>query len=41
MPEGIDNPSGYARLADALSARKWSDAEVLDFAAGNWMRVFG
>lgn len=41
MPEGINNPGGYARLADAMSARNWTDAEVLDFAAGNWMRVFG
>ncbi len=41
MPQGINSPSGYTLLADALSARNWSDAEILDFAAGNWMRVFG
>jgi membrane dipeptidase len=41
LPEGIDAPRGYDRLAEALSTRGWSDDEVLDFASGNWMRVFG
>lgn len=41
MPAGIDTPSGYARIAEALSARNWTDAQVMDFCAGNWMRVFG
>ncbi len=41
MPEGIDRPRDYRRISDALSGRGWSDDEVLDFAAGNWMRMFG
>ena len=41
MPAGIDRPSGYGLLAEALAARNWSDADILGFAAGNWMRVFG
>ncbi len=40
MPEGIDRPRDYRRIAEALSARGWSDDEVMDFAAGNWMRMF-
>jgi membrane dipeptidase len=40
MPEGIDTPSGYQDLAEALNARNWSEAEIADFAAGNWMRMF-
>lgn len=40
LPIGVDSPRGYARLADALSSRGWSDEDVGDFACGNWMRVF-
>ena len=28
------------KIADALGERGWSEDEVLDFAAGNWMRMF-
>ena len=41
MPAGIDKPSDYRVLADALHARNWSDAEIAGFAAGNWLRIFG
>lgn len=41
LPEGIDLPRDYRLLADALSARGWSEDEVNGFACGNWMRVFG
>jgi membrane dipeptidase len=41
LPAGIDRPRDYVRLAEALSARGWSDAEIRGFAYGNWERVFG
>jgi membrane dipeptidase len=41
MPEGIDTPSGYERIAEALRARNWTASDIDAFAAGNWMRVFG
>jgi membrane dipeptidase len=41
LPAGIDRPRDYARLAEALSARGWTDEEVRGFAHGNWERVFG
>lgn len=40
LPEGIDGPRDYDRLADALRARGWSEPEVEGFAEGNWRRVF-
>lgn len=40
MPEGIDRPRDLRRLAEALSARGWSDDEVFDFACGNWVRFW-
>lgn len=39
LPEGIDGPAQFHRLADALSARGWRDDEVDNFAFGNWVRV--
>jgi membrane dipeptidase len=36
LPEGIDRPRGYVRLAETLRDRGWSDAEVQGFAWGNW-----
>ena len=41
LPGGIDRPADYVRLAEALVERGWSDTDVIDFAAGNWMRIFG
>lgn len=41
LPEGIDAPAGLRRLADALSARGWADADVAAFAFGNWARFWG
>jgi membrane dipeptidase len=41
MPEGINRPRDYQRLAEALADRNWSDKDIDAFAAGNWMRVFG
>ena len=40
LPEGIDRPADLERLAEALSARGWSDADVRGFAFGNWARIF-
>ena len=40
LPVGIDTPSDWPKLAHALAARGWSDAEVAGFASGNWERVF-
>lgn len=39
LPEGINEPRDYSRLAQALSARRWSDDDIASFAAGNWLRV--
>lgn len=39
MPLGIDSPADLRRLLDALTARNWSDADLLGFACGNWLRV--
>jgi membrane dipeptidase len=41
LPDGIDRPADLVRLADALSARGWSDDDVRDFAWGNWARFWG
>lgn len=40
LPAGVDRPADYTRLADTLSARGWSDAEVAGFAGGNWRRFW-
>lgn len=39
LPSGIDTPSDLMRIAEALRSRGWSDAEIADFACGNWLRV--
>lgn len=39
LPEGLDHPSRLGALADALSDRGFSDAEVQRFAHDNWMRI--
>lgn len=41
LPEGIDTPAGYQRIAEALSARNWPDHDIHNFATGNWLRIFG
>ncbi len=40
LPDGIDGPADYQKLADGLAAAGWSNAEVEGFAFGNWARVF-
>lgn len=40
LPEGIDGPADYTKLAGALVARGWSDAEAAAFASNNWRRIF-
>ena len=40
MPDGIDTPSDLVKLAEALSARNWSDGEIRGFAHANWERFF-
>lgn len=41
LPEGIDEPKHLDRLAEALTARDWSDEDVAGFAWGNWARFWG
>lgn len=41
LPAGIDRPADLERLADALSDRGWSDADIAGFAWSNWARFFG
>lgn len=40
LPEGIDRPADYERLAQGLRARGWSDAEVEGFRCGHWLRFW-
>lgn len=40
LPQGIDLPKDYGKIAEALSARGWSDDHLADFACGNWLRMF-
>lgn len=40
LPEGVDTPRGYERLAETLRSRGWSDSEVEGFAHGNWDRFW-
>lgn len=40
LPRGIDSPRDLGRLADALSARGWPDADIANFACGNWTRFW-
>lgn len=41
MPQGLERPEGWMRMAEALSGRGWSDGEVAGFMHGNWERVLG
>lgn len=40
LPIGIDQPSDLLRLAEAMSARGWSDEAIFGFACGNWVRFW-
>jgi membrane dipeptidase len=40
LPQGIDGPEGYAKLAEGLTRRGWSDEAVEDFAWRNWSRIW-
>ncbi len=40
LPEGINRPKDYVKLAETLRGRGWSDAEVEGFAWGNWARFW-
>ena len=40
LPEGINAPADFIRLAEALADRGWSDDEVRGFAHGNWERFW-
>ncbi|MEL7474490.1 MAG: membrane dipeptidase, partial [Planctomycetota bacterium] len=40
LPEGIDRPRDYERVAEALRDRGWSDEEVAGFRGGNWRRFW-
>ncbi len=40
LPAGIDGPGDFFRLAEALAADGWSDAEVRGFAFDNWARFW-
>lgn len=41
LPMGIDRPRDLNKIADALSAAGWSDAEIAGFAFDNWARFWG
>ena len=40
LPDGVSTPSDLAKLADALRARGWSDADLASFRRGNWDRFW-
>ncbi|MEZ6318896.1 MAG: membrane dipeptidase [Phycisphaerales bacterium] len=40
LPEAVDTPADLRKLAEALSARGWSDADVNAFAFDNWARFW-
>ncbi len=40
LPAGIEAPSDFIKIADALSARGWPDADTEAFAWKNWARFF-
>ncbi|MEM1424182.1 MAG: membrane dipeptidase [Planctomycetota bacterium] len=40
LPEGIDRPADYERLAQGLAQRGWSDQELDAFASANWLGFF-
>ncbi|MBL0920667.1 MAG: membrane dipeptidase [Phycisphaerales bacterium] len=40
LPRGLRRPADLRKIAEALGARGWSDAEVRGFAAGNWLEFW-
>jgi len=40
LPEGLEQPTHLARIAEALSDSGWSDAEIQSFAWSNWARFW-
>lgn len=40
LPIGIDRPADLGKLADALSARGWTDDDIAGFAWKNWARFW-
>jgi microsomal dipeptidase-like Zn-dependent dipeptidase len=40
LPEGIDGPGDYQKIAAALTKRGWAPEDVAAFASNNWRRVF-
>ncbi len=40
LPKGIRRPADLSRLAEALRNRGWSDDEIANFAAGNWLHFW-
>lgn len=40
LPEGIDDPRGYARLDEELAKRGWTEQDRAGFARENWLRFF-
>ena len=40
LPEGIDDPRGYALLDAELARRGWSEQDRAGFARENWLRFF-
>ncbi len=41
MPDGIERPSGFRGLIDALGAAGWDAPSLEGFRYGNWARYFG
>lgn len=41
LPRGVDRPGDLVRIAEALSASGFDDADVRAFAWGNWARYWG
>lgn len=39
LPQGIDGPRDYDKLAAALRDRGWSEQDITGFASANWQRV--
>lgn len=40
LPAGIDRARDIHRLLEALSAKGWTDDQLLEFSIGNWLRIF-
>jgi len=40
LPDGIDRPEDYVKLAETLRTRGWSDTDIAGFAHANWHRFW-